>query len=29
MAFTKESDFENALIKFLTESCGWESEILQ
>ncbi|MDY2985227.1 MAG: HsdR family type I site-specific deoxyribonuclease [Synergistes jonesii] len=29
MAFTKESDFENALIKMLTESCGWEKEILQ
>lgn len=29
MAFAKESDFENALIKMLTESCGWESEVLQ
>lgn len=29
MAFTKESDFENALIKMLTESCGWETEVLQ
>ena len=29
MAFTKESDFENALIKMLTDSCGWEKEILQ
>lgn len=29
MAFTKESDFESALIKMLTESCGWEKEILQ
>ena len=28
MAFTRESDFENALIKMLTESCGWESEVL-
>ena len=29
MAFTKESDFENALIKMLTESFGWEPEILK
>lgn len=29
MSFTNESDFENALIKMLTESCGWEKEILQ
>lgn len=29
MAFTKESDFENALIKVLTESCGWETEVLK
>jgi type I restriction enzyme R subunit len=29
MAFTKESDFENALIKMLTDSCGWETEVLQ
>ena len=29
MAFTKESDFENALIAMLTKSCGWEPEILQ
>lgn len=29
MAFTKESDFENALIKMLTDSCGWEKEVLQ
>lgn len=29
MAFAKESVFENALIKMLTESCGWESEVLQ
>jgi type I restriction enzyme R subunit len=28
MAFTKETDFENALIKLLTESCGWEPEVL-
>lgn len=29
MAFTKEVEFENALIKILTESCGWETEVLQ
>ena len=29
MTFTKESDFENALIKLLTDSCGWEKEVLQ
>lgn len=29
MVFNKESDFENALIKVLTESCGWEPEVLQ
>jgi len=29
MSFINESDFENALIKMLTESCGWEKEILQ
>lgn len=29
MAFTKEADFENALITLLTKSCGWEKEILQ
>ena len=29
MIFNKESDFENALIKTLTESCGWEPEILR
>lgn len=28
MAFTKESEFENALIKMLTESFGWEPNIL-
>ena len=27
MAFTKESEFENALIKMLTESFGWEPKI--
>ncbi|MCF0232216.1 MAG: hypothetical protein HUJ63_08125, partial [Enterococcus sp.] len=27
--FSKEVDFENALIKLLTESYGWEKEILQ
>lgn len=29
MAFTKESEFENALITLLTESCGWEPEVLE
>jgi len=29
MAFTNESDFENALIRLLTESCGWEPEVLE
>lgn len=29
MAFTKESEFENALISVLTESYGWEPEILR
>jgi len=29
MAFTKESDFESALIKMLTTSCGWEPEVLE
>lgn len=29
MTFTKESDFEDALIKLLSDSCGWEPEILQ
>ena len=29
MAFTKESEFENALIALLTESCGWEPEVLE
>lgn len=29
MAFTKESEFENALIKMLTESFGWEPKILK
>lgn len=29
MAFTKESEFENALIKLLTESFGWEPKILK
>lgn len=28
MAFTKESDFENALINMLTKSYGWEAEVL-
>ncbi|GAB1432154.1 HsdR family type I site-specific deoxyribonuclease [Spirochaetota bacterium] len=28
MAFTKESDFENALINMLTKSYGWEAELL-
>lgn len=29
MTFTKETDFENALIKLLSDSCGWEPEILR
>lgn len=29
MAFTKESEFEDALIKLLTDSCGWEPEVLE
>lgn len=29
MAFTKESDFENALINMLTSSYGWEPEVLK
>ena len=29
MTFTKESDFEKALIKLLSDSCGWEPEILR
>ncbi len=29
MIFNSEADFENALIKMLTESCGWETEVLQ
>lgn len=29
MAFANESEFENALIKMLTSSCGWEPEVLQ
>ena len=28
MVFNKESDFEDALIKMLTESCGWEKDVL-
>ena len=29
MAYMKESEFEEALIKMLTESCGWEPKILK
>ena len=29
MVFTKESEFEEALIKMLTDSCGWEKEVLR
>lgn len=29
MIYTKESDFEDALIKTLTESCGWEKMVLE
>lgn len=29
MAFASESEFENALIKMLTSSCGWEPEVLK
>lgn len=29
MTFSKEADFENALIKMLTESFGWEQQVLQ
>ena len=29
MSFVKESDFEDALIKLLTESCGWEKQVLE
>lgn len=29
MTFTKESEFESALIKLLTDSCGWEPEVLR
>ena len=28
MAFDKESDFEAALVRLLTD-CGWETEVLQ
>lgn len=28
MIFKSENDFENALVKTLTESCGWEKEVL-
>lgn len=28
MTFSKESDFENALIRMLVESCGWEPQVL-
>lgn len=29
MTFSKEADFENALIRMLTESFGWEPQVLQ
>ncbi len=29
MAFSKESDFEDALITMLTRSCGWETKVLE
>lgn len=29
MSFTKEADFEEAIIKMLTESCGWEKTVLK
>lgn len=29
MAFDKEADFEEALIKMLTDSCGWEKTVLK
>ena len=29
MTFTKESEFESAIIKLLTDSCGWEPEVLR
>ena len=29
MSFDKEADFEEALIKMLTDSCGWESKVLK
>src|SRR5574344_1954781 len=29
MAFASEAEFENALIHMLTESCGWEKEVLE
>lgn len=29
MLFNKESEFEEAIIKMLTNSCGWETEILK
>ena len=29
MSFTEESDFEKALITMLTQSYGWEPEVLQ
>lgn len=29
MTFSKESDFEESLIKILTESCGWEPQVLR
>jgi len=29
MSFTKEADFEEAIIKMLTESCGWEKNVLK
>lgn len=29
MSFEKEADFEEAIIKMLTDSCGWESAVLK
>lgn len=29
MSFEKEADFEEAIIKMLTDSCGWESTVLK
>lgn len=29
MSFEKEADFEDAIIKMLTDSCGWESTVLK